>query len=105
MKKKELTEQEQFWHDLTQPLPPPYAKIEARTKEKLVEMIEHLETLNPYESTGRYYGRYRQTNGELLEYYKKQYETYRVIRPGEIEEKEEQDTLKDMADILGRMPK
>ena len=99
MKKK--TEQEKFWDALSKELPPPYAMVEERTRDHIRERIDHIKTLDP---KGRDIS-WRHSNSEMLEYYEKQLETYRIIRPSEIEEREEKNTISDMNDILGRLPK
>jgi len=92
---------EEFWNALQCPLPPPYSLIEERAKENILKHIAELEKLDPdgYDYSGRY------SNSEVLEYYRIQLETYRIIRPEEVEAKEKHDTIKDMANILRNFPK
>ena len=98
----DLSEDEQaFWDTLSKKLPPPYALIEERTRELIQEKIEHLESMEP---DGNDYN-YVRKNKEMLEYFRKQLSTYRIIRPEEIVEREKTDTLNDMTNFLKSFPK
>lgn len=98
---------EKLWKALSSPPPPNYRAIEAEQKEALERKIKHLEGLAPNDTDflapGRRNGRH--TNREHLEWTKQQLRDYRVIRPGEVDDAEEQAGKDDMAAILGRLNK
>ena len=93
-------DQKDFWKALSSAAPPNYDKIEAQGKETIKATIKRLEQLpqNDYSAASRKY-----TNREMIEFHKRQLESYTVVRKDEITNKELDDNEKNISDMLRKI--